>query len=333
MAQQTTGSINPSQDMSPTQWAILLSLLIGAICAFPFFHPTARCKPTSAQAEHTSDLTPSAQRGVYLQEVQLNRDDADTDIDIIAIHGLDTTSRDTWTWKDPRDPENEDKWVNWLHPGMLPDTVHRARIFTCDWPAELLRPSNLVQQTIEEYALLLLDGIQGALFGDGARRQDRPLLFIASCLGGLILTRALVRADDSRSSYHRIRRSTRGIVFLATPFRGTSFQDVATLAEPALKARASIQGRGVIKLLDSVKSSTFDLEELVHKFTQLCQDEDNPCEVFNFYELRTMSLPLKVFPWLPAWFRQEKQVSNRGTHHILRPLTNPSSWLTDPRQR
>jgi poly(3-hydroxyalkanoate) synthetase len=192
---------------------------------------------------------------------------------------------------------------------MLPESVDRARIFTCDWPADLLEPSDLVQKTIEEYALLLLEGIQRVLFENGARRKDRPIVFIASCLGGIILTKALVRADDKRSSYYRLRRAVRGIVFLATPFRGTSFQDVAAWAEPGLKARASIQDRKVSRLLDSVKGSTFDLEELVRKFTQLCQDKDNPCEVFNFYELRTTSLPLKVFPWLPAWFRQEKQVS------------------------
>ncbi|KAH6999382.1 hypothetical protein EDB80DRAFT_650193 [Ilyonectria destructans] len=299
MAQQTIGSINLSQAMSLTHRTTLLCLLAGAICTCLLFRPTARLKPA----------TPPTQRGVHLRQVQLNRDDADTDIDIIAIHGLDTTSRDTWTWKDPGDPKNEDKWVNWLHPGMLPESVDRARIFTCDWPANLLEPSDLVQKTIEQYALLLLEGIQRALFGDAARREDRPIVFIASCLGGIILMKALVHADDKRSSYYRLRRAARGIVFLATPFRGTSFQDVAAWAEPGLKAKASIQGRKVSRLLDSLKGSTFDLEELVHKFTQLCQDKGNPCEVFNFYELQTTSLPLKVFPWLPAWFRHQKQSS------------------------
>ena len=138
------GSINLSQGMSPTQWTTLLCLLTGAICICLLFYPTARPKPTPSPAEHTSDPTPSTQRGVHLTQVKLDRDNADTDIDIIAIHGLDTTSRDTWTWKDPRDPKNEERWVNWLHPGMLPESVDRARIFMCDWPADLLQPSDLV---------------------------------------------------------------------------------------------------------------------------------------------------------------------------------------------
>jgi hypothetical protein len=55
-----------------------------------------------------------------------------------------------------------------------------------------------------------------------------------------------------------------------------------------------------------VKGSTFDLEELVGKFTRLCQDKHLPCYLFNFYEIGKTSLPSKVFPWLPTWFRQEK---------------------------
>ncbi|KAM3548595.1 hypothetical protein ARSEF4850_009328 [Beauveria asiatica] len=182
-------------------------------------------------------------KGVYLQEIDLNRTEADTDIDIIAIHGLDTKSPDTWTWKDPRDPNNKRKWVNWLGPGMLPTSVDRVRIFTCDWPADLLVPSDLIPKTIEEYALLLLEGIESALFTCETRRQDRPILFIASCLGGLILIMALVHADDRRSRYYCLRKATRGIIFLATPFRGTSFQDVAAWAEVGLKAKASTQDR------------------------------------------------------------------------------------------
>jgi hypothetical protein len=61
-----------------------------------------------------------------------------TQIWITTIHGLDTASRDTLT--DPRDPENEGKWANWLHPGMLQDTLHRNRIFRATSQLELLQP-------------------------------------------------------------------------------------------------------------------------------------------------------------------------------------------------
>lgn len=115
---------------------------------------------------------------------------------------------------------------------------------------------------------------------------------------GIILIKALVIAGHS-SEYAVVRQSTRGIVFLATPFRGTSFQDVADWAEPGLRAWALIRGQKVSSLLDDVKGSTFHLEELVRKFTHLCHDKDYPCQVITFYELGLTSLHRK-FPlsWL-----------------------------------
>ncbi|KAM3444135.1 hypothetical protein MY4824_000024 [Beauveria thailandica] len=168
---------------SGNSWYRFIGLFVLRIRTFSRYTP----KPPTGMATKSNESLPT-RKGVYLQEIDLNRTEADTDIDIIAIHGLDTKSPDTWTWKDPRDPNNKRKWVNWLGPGMLPTSVDRVRIFTCDWPADLLVPSDLIQKTIEE-------------------------------------------------------KATRGIIFLATPFRGTSFQDVAAWAEVGLKAKASTQDR------------------------------------------------------------------------------------------
>lgn len=240
-------------------------------------------------------------RGVSLTQIHPSPGadaDADTDIDVIAIHGLDTTSPDTWISKSNYPDEN----VNWLAcPRMLPDRIGPARIFTCDWPANLLEQPDLIQKTAEEFARLLLAGIKRRPLPTKtgyAKGKDRPIVFIASCLGGIILIKALVIAGHS-SEYAVVRQSTRGIVFLATPFRGTSFQDVADWAEPGLRAWASIRGQKVSSLLDDVKGSTFHLEELIRNFTQLCHDKDYPYQVVTFYEMGLTSLHRK-FPlsWL-----------------------------------
>ncbi|QYS93900.1 NACHT nucleoside triphosphatase [Trichoderma simmonsii] len=238
-------------------------------------------------------------RGVSLTQVYPSpAADAETDIDIIAIHGLDTKSLDTWVWKSKL-PYGD---VNWLaSPQMLPGRVGRARIFTCDWPSDLFEQPDLIQKTTEEFARLLLAGISQRPLpkSSHSKRKDPPIVFVASCLGGIILMNALLIADHTLSEYTVIRRSTRGIVFLATPFRGTSFQDVANWAEPGLRAWALIRGQKVSNLLDSVKGSTFHLEELVRSFTQLCQDKDYPCQVSTFYETGMTNLHRK-FPlsWL-----------------------------------
>ena len=269
--------------------------------------PQSRLECSSRQTHRAQDPTRSPQRGAHLRQVYPTKEDPEEDgpgpdIDIIAIHGLDTNSEKTWTWV-----RNGSK-VNWLaDPHMLPSRVKRVRIFTYDWPADLLQPSDLVQKTQDEFAILLFEEIRSRIqiTGHHTRSEDRPILFIASCLGGIVLMKALVGAG---STYQSVRRATRGIVFLATPFRGTSFQDVAAFAEPGLNFWAWIRGRELIKLLTIVKKPTLDLVQLVQDFTSLCQDKDYPCQVSTFYEKGKTSLPSKVFPWLPAWLRQEKLV-------------------------
>ncbi|KAF7545220.1 hypothetical protein G7Z17_g9344 [Cylindrodendrum hubeiense] len=261
-------------------------------------------------------------RGVYLCPVPIpNGDESETDVDIIAIHGLDTKSPDTWTWKtNPKDPS--DPGVNWLSdPHMLLSKVGSARIFTCDWPADMFEPSNMTQKTNEEFARRLLDGIKRRPLPTNDRsREDRPIIFIASCLGGIILMKALVMADNE---YLCIRKATRGILFLATPFGGTSFQDVAKWAEPGLKALASLRGQEVSKLLDSVKKSV-DLDELVSSFTHFCQehlyrDPIDP-QLMAFYELGKTNLYHKAIPYLPIGAKPLVDKSSATLQIIRHPL-------------
>lgn len=113
------------------------------------------------------------------QVYPLPENEITTDIDIIPIHGLDTKSPDTWIW------EPKGACVNWLKDSdMLPRRFPTARIFTCDWPADLLEQSDYIQKTIEEFARLLLAGIKSrpSVANDSHGKDDRPIVFIASCL-------------------------------------------------------------------------------------------------------------------------------------------------------
>ncbi len=312
--------------MDSAAWTAVFCLLVGA-CLWPWFRLRR-----SKQA-----LSPP--RGVHLSQVSpaKSKADTDTDIDIIAIHGFDTKSPGTWTWVNPSDLTQS---VNWLaEPLMLPSKVGAARIFTCDWPADVLQSPDLVQKTIEEHALLLLAGIRRELFHP-SRREGRPVFFIASCLGGLVLAKALVDADRD-ADYRPIRTATRGVVFLATPFRGTSFQDVAAWVEPLLKVKAWSRGQEASNLINNVKGSTFDLGRVVREFTNLCLDKYHPCYVFTFYETGKMSLPLKIlgwsprwFRWAPRWFRQEKQARISQHHSLLLCylFLTLASWSMQTRQ-
>ncbi|GJC82572.1 hypothetical protein ColLi_05410 [Colletotrichum liriopes] len=115
-------------------------------------------KPSSQERPAPHGATPQRQRrGVRVCKVYPIESDLETDIDIIAVHGLDTNSPDTWEDRSKGKPP-----VNWLaDEGMLPQEVPRARIFTCDWPADLFQDPDVEENRIDELARLLLEGILG----------------------------------------------------------------------------------------------------------------------------------------------------------------------------
>jgi hypothetical protein len=216
-------------------------------------------------------------------------DNVETEFDIIAIHGLDTKSPDTWTWLDPE--EANSVGVNWLSD-LLPRQFPKARVFTCDWPADLFKRSDTIQMTTTELARSLLLAVQARRYGSEAR----PIIFIASCLGGIVLAQALVLAAAPRSEYAHLWKATIGIVFLATPFRGTAFKQLACQSVFFLKGFAMLSGREVTILLDSVGRSTPFLEELVGSFTSICLQRGGTCQLSVFYETGRGNLWRKLLP-------------------------------------
>lgn len=325
---KTMTAANISQAISSAEWRSVFCFVLTGVTVITCL--LLRTLAHANAAQRVQHPAPAQQRGPHLRQVYPAKDGTEedgsgSDVDIIAIHGLDTDSEKTWTWEDRKNPTRK---INWLKDSkMLPSKVKSVRIFTCDWPADLLQPSNQVQKTHDEHGLLLLEDIQKGLQGtQDARNKNRPILFIASCLGGIILIKALVDAEAD----HPIKTATRGIIFLATPFRGTSFQDVAVFAEPSLQAWGSIQGREVSNLLSIVKGSTPDLDFLVRRFVSLCNASEPPYLVFNFYEKGKTSLPSKIFPWLPAPFRKEKQVSTEVM--CYHTLFQYGLWIADSDQ-
>ncbi|CAP85799.1 Pc20g04700 [Penicillium rubens Wisconsin 54-1255] len=251
-------------------------------------------------------------RGVKLDQVYPPPEStAETDIDIIAIHGLDTKSPDTWTWK------KDGISVNWLKDSnMLPEKVPMARIFTCDWPSDLFERRDFVQKTIEEFARLMLAGIKGrrsSMNQSQLQGSERPIIFVASCLGGVILMKMLVMATHE---YDCVKKATRGFVFLATPFRGTSFEEVVFWAKPGLITRGLFRGKKPSNLMNYVMPAR-DLEILVGQFSTVCEDENLTNDLFTFYETGVTSLPRKAIPYIPKALAK------------LKPLVNSSSATLD----
>ncbi|KAI1739554.1 ARM repeat-containing protein [Xylaria scruposa] len=206
-----------------------------------------------------------------------------TELDIVAIHGLDTHSPTTWVaWKNG-DPA---LGVHWLKDDeMLPSVIKNARIFTYDWNA------NYDQDSSNDTLLGHADGLLESLFIQRSEKESNdPIIFIASCFGGLLLIKALHRAPEVRE-YKQMLTYTAGIVFLGTPFQGSD-EAFFNATQLRIEVAVSMGGEASDKMVKYLKNSNNgkreldELDELVQRFRQLVADEKFNFPMICFYETR-----------------------------------------------
>ena len=126
------------------------------------------------------------------------------------------------------------------------------------------------------------------------KESSRPILFIASCLGGIILMKALEidnqHPESGSINPPSLTRSTCGVVFLATPFRGTAFKNMPSFL---LKALRFMHGRTVTALIDYALCATPNLDELSKGFITLANQQG--FKVSMFWEAQDTVLLRKFF--------------------------------------
>lgn len=98
---------------------------------------------------------------------------------IIAVHGIETCSPKTWTAFE-QDEEPRGREVNWLtDEDMLPSVVPQARIWVFDYNSRYSSNAQVIR--IKNLGDIFLSFISMEKLG------TRPIVFIGSCFGGLII--------------------------------------------------------------------------------------------------------------------------------------------------
>ncbi|KAF7524554.1 hypothetical protein G7054_g11381 [Neopestalotiopsis clavispora] len=220
---------------------------------------------------------PSPRFGLRQVYPDPEEDDSDKNIDIIAIHGLETQPRRRWsTWEQDGDPSSGE--VHWLKDAhMLPQKIPNARIFTYDWN------TNIERDAATDGLLAFADGFLEALhiekFEDS---KKRPILFVASSFGGLLLIRALHRASERESKYHHILQSTAGVIFLGTPFQGSD-ETFRTAAQQRAIVAAMTNKQGSDDLVSYLQQD-HKIDELVQVFLETAKQPQFSFPITCFYE-------------------------------------------------
>jgi hypothetical protein len=159
--------------------------------------------------------------------------------DVVFVHGL--TGDPIGSWSNAAG----DFWPRWLAADFPDLNVYSAGYGS----SASASPRRGAGASISDLASILLDALLSR------PTSDRPLLFIAHSLGGLVVKQALRKSCAGSSARRRaVAKNTLGVFFFATPHAGAQ---IATAVNSILRVAAS----QAVRDLDYAADSLIDLAE------------------------------------------------------------------------
>ncbi|KEY73422.1 hypothetical protein S7711_06841 [Stachybotrys chartarum IBT 7711] len=198
----------------------------------------------------------------------------DTEIDIVAVHGLGVNPKTTWIHGVSK--------RNWLEDlNMLPSRLPDARIMSYCYDSQWIG-DQAVRSSLEGVATKLLRSL-------GHERMEcpnRPIIFIGHCLGGLVMQQAYLSLQLHPGDWSNISTSNvNGMVFLGTPHHGVAdgtFSTQGQIYQHILAKNSHVE----TNILHSVERNNDVLKSVVHNFTRCIHNTPNCPDIFCFYEQR-----------------------------------------------
>ncbi|KAK0717518.1 hypothetical protein B0T26DRAFT_298556 [Lasiosphaeria miniovina] len=219
-------------------------------------------------------------------------------VDIVFVHGLQGHPYRTWSSTSVPNLHKPARTLAWWtsklrgskeppHPAaifwpcdLLPSMCPRARIVMYGYDTMITKymTSATSQNTIYSHAKDLLF----ALCRESEREldPDRPLIFVAHSLGGIVVKEALAASSVSADSQQKnIVESLAATVFLGTPHRGSL--DFAAAGERARFLISALGAQTAPTMLQALGLKTTDLERAQESFSGLWQKHNFRVKTFQ----------------------------------------------------
>ncbi|MCJ1462048.1 hypothetical protein MMC07_000648 [Pseudocyphellaria aurata] len=199
-------------------------------------------------------------------------------VDIVFVHGLNGHPEHTWTSE-----KSKVFWPTQLLPPVLDEEEARILVYGYDANVTSFTDGGVGRDKIHNHA----EHLVAVLAANRKIRKaiDRPIIFVAHSLGGLVVKRALIHSSEIRGSktdhLRSIFVSTYGILFLGTPHRGADVAKWGSRLERI--CGAVIPGRILDTrrdLIDDLKSNNETLTNIDRQFIQII----GRFHVFFFHE-------------------------------------------------
>ena len=146
------------------------------------------------------------------------------------------------------------------------------------------------------------------------QESNRPIIFVAHSLGGIIVKQALVWAHRE-PQYQTIKKHTLGVVFFGTPHRGS---DKANYGKILANVATGMMHKPKSKLINALQNNSEQLMRLTSEFKFEAPD----MEIMTFYETKPMGLFSGLVSRLGSFFGG--RCVTDCTHRSLK--NNQHSW-------
>lgn len=226
-------------------------------------------------------------------------------IDIIFVHGLRGGS--VKTWQKGGDPQRfwPQLWLS-VEPGF-----EHANIHSFGYDADIKTGNGL---NIHDFGRELLEEMR--VSPHLTDNEERPIIMLGHSMGGLVIKKTFILAQDIPSWKHRIR----SIFFLATPHRGSNYAAI-------LKNILTVSGAASTRqYVGDLTTSSQTLKLINEDFGKRAHD----IEIYSFFEtLKTKIGPTSVLivdrdsAVLGSGFRNERVKSAAANHCDISKFKNP----------
>ncbi|KAF3942484.1 hypothetical protein ABW19_dt0203779 [Dactylella cylindrospora] len=224
-------------------------------------------------------------------------------VDVIAVHGVGADPKSTWVrFHQSGSPAAGTRsygfsaGVMWLE-SLLPKHIPDARILLFNYKSNYW--INAPKWDLRSLGSDLIRAISDE--EERRREPDRPIVFVAHSLGGLIIEEAMLFADSDKKFKH-LTEIIKGIIFLGSPLRGSNTVDWPIILANCARFVGIDSHDGLLRATaeNSEKSTS-----LAENFLQLARRRE--MKVICFYELLETSLIkskwLAVIVWLLQFIR------------------------------
>ena len=229
-------------------------------------------------------------------------------VDVIFVHGLQGHPQETWQSKSkaesstrPRkrrrtffsnDSEvvaHDDTKPFWL-ADILPQDHKDARILTFGYDSKVTKGfmSSTSKNGIFQHGNSFLRAVGRVRTGC----RQRPIVFVAHSLGGLVVKQALIEArkQTDEADLLDVYDSTHAIIFFGTPHRGSDLASWGLLLSTIAEAVQLDANNAILRDLDPTSGSS-KLEEMRLDFDDILRDSHRAIElrVYSFQEEEGMT--------------------------------------------